>query len=451
MTPPDDLGPTSTPNDLDAFWVPFTPNAEFKKRPRLVARAEGMHYYTPEGRAILDGTAGLWCANAGHCRPSIVEAIQKAAAELDFAPSFQFSHPKAFELASRIAALAPGDLNHVFFGNSGSEADDTALKIALAYHRAKGEGSRTRLIGRERAYHGTGFGGISVGGMVMNRKWFSGAMLPGVDHLPATYSREHQAFTKGQPEWGAHLADELERLVALHDASTIAAVIVEPMAGSTGVLPPPVGYLQRLRDITKKHGILLIFDEVITGYGRLGAAFAAERFGVVPDMITFAKGVTSASVPLSGVIVSEDIYDTFQDSVAGVDHAIDLFHGYTYSAHPLACAAGLATLDLYRDEGLFERTASIEAMWADAIMTLKGHSLVEDIRQMGLTAAFDLAPVEGAPAKRGFEAMKAAFHDHDLMIRASGDTICLSPPLIVSEDEVGEIVARTRAVFDQVS
>ncbi|MGD1934454.1 MAG: aspartate aminotransferase family protein [Candidatus Phaeomarinobacter sp.] len=451
MTPPDDLGPTNTPNDLDAFWVPFTPNAEFKKRPRLVARAEGMHYYTPEGRAILDGTAGLWCANAGHCRPSIVESILKASAELDFAPSFQFSLPMAFELASRIAALAPGILNHVFFGNSGSEADDTALKIALAYHRARGEGSRTRLIGRERAYHGTGFGGISVGGMVLNRKWFSGAMLPGVDHLPATYSREHQAFTKGQPEWGAHLADDLERLVALHDASTIAAVIVEPMAGSTGVLPPPVGYLERLREITRKHGILLIFDEVITGYGRLGAAFAAERFGVVPDMITFAKGVTSASVPLSGVIVSEDIYDTFQESVAGVDHAIDLFHGYTYSAHPLACAAGLATLDLYRDEGLFERTASIEPMWADAVMTLKDHSLVQDIRQLGLTAAFDLVPIEGAPAKRGFEAMKAAFHDHDFMVRATGDTICLSPPLIVSEAEVGEIVARTGRVFDQVA
>ncbi len=451
MTPPDDLGPNATPNDLDAFWIPFTPNAEFKKRPRLVVRAEGMYYYTPEGRAVLDGTAGLWCANAGHCRPQIVEAIQKAAAELDFAPSFQFTHPKAFELASRIASMAPGKLNHVFFGNSGSEADDTALKIALAYHRAKGEGSRTRLIGRERAYHGVGFGGISVGGMVLNRKWFSGAMLPGVDHLPATYSHEHQAFTAGQPEWGAHLADELERLVSLHDASNIAAVIVEPMAGSTGVLPPPIGYLERLREITSKHGILLIFDEVITGFGRLGASFAAERFGVVPDMITFAKGVTSASVPLSGVIATEEIYNTFQDSVAGTDHAIDLFHGYTYSAHPLACAAGLATLDLYRDEGLFERAAAIEGMWAEAVMSLKGHPLVQDIRQMGLTAAFDIATVDGVPAKRGFDAMRAAFHDHDLMVRATGDTICLSPPLVVSEDEVGEIVARTRKVFDQVS
>jgi len=451
MTPPDDIGRTAPRNDLDAFWIPFTPNAEFKQRPRLLARAQDMHYYTPDGRAILDATAGLWCANAGHCRPPIVEAIQKAAAELDFAPSFQFSHPGAFELAARIAALAPGQLNHVFFGNSGSEADDTALKIALAYHRACGHGTRTRLIGRERAYHGTGFGGISVGGMVLNRKWFSGAMLPGVDHLPATYARAQQAFTKGQPAWGAHLADDLERLVTLHDASTIAAVIVEPMAGSTGVLPPPKGYLERLREITRKHGILLIFDEVITGYGRLGAAFAAERFGVEPDMITFAKGVTSAAVPLSGVIVSDDIHAAFQSSVAGVDHAIDLFHGYTYSAHPLACAAGLAALDLYRDEALFARAADLEDIWADAVMSLRDHPLVEDIRQLGLTAAFDLAPVDGVPAKRGFDAMRAAFHDHDIMVRVTGDTICLSPPLIVTAAEIDEIVARCRRVFDQVA
>lgn len=451
MTPPDDLGPSATPNDLDAFWLPFTPNAEFKRRPRLVARAKDMHYYTPEGRAILDGTAGLWCANAGHCREPIVQAIQSAAAEMDFAPPFQFAHPKAFELASRIAGLAPGDLNHVFFANSGSEADDTALKVALAYHRAKGEGTRTRLIGRERAYHGTGFGGISVGGMVLNRKWFSGAMLPGVDHLPATYDREHQAFTKGQPEWGAHLADHLEELVALHDASTIAAVIVEPMAGSTGVLPPPKGYLERLREITKRHGILLIFDEVITGYGRLGAAFAAERFGVVPDMITFAKGVTSASVPLSGVIASEEIYQTFLNAASGAEHVIDLFHGYTYSAHPLGCAAGLATLDLYREEGIFERVAKLEDTWADEVMELKDHPLVEDIRQLGLCAAFDLKPMPGAPAKRGFEVMKAGFHDHDIMLRATGDTICLSPPLIVSESEIGDILSRTRKAIDQTA
>src|SRR5215813_1435638 len=289
------------PNDLESFWLPFTPNRAFKASPRLIARAKGMNYYTPEGRAVLDGTAGLWCTNAGHNRDPIVAAIRAQAAELDYAPAFQFAHPKAFELASRIAALAPGDLDHVFFCNSGSEAVDTALKIALAYHNIRGEGSRTRLIGRERGYHGVGFGGIAVGGIVNNRKFF-GSLLAGVDHLPATYSREHQAFSKGEPEWGAHLADELERIVTLHDASTIAAVIVEPMAGSTGVLPAPKGYLPRLRAICDKHGILLIFDEVITGFGRLGHAFAAERYGVVPDMITFAKGITSGSVPMGGVI-----------------------------------------------------------------------------------------------------------------------------------------------------
>ena len=344
------------PNDLEAFWVPFTPNRAFKRAPRLIARAKDMHYYTPDGRAVLDGTAGLWCTNAGHNRDPIVAAIQRQAAELDYAPAFQFAHPKSFELASRIAALAPGDLDRVFFCNSGSEAVDTALKIALAYHHVRGEAARTRLIGRERGYHGVGFGGISVGGIVANRKHF-GTLLAGVDHLPATYNREHQAFTKGEPEWGAHLADDLERIVALHDASTIAAVIVEPMAGSTGVLPPPKGYLERLRAICDRHGILLIFDEVITGFGRLGHAFAAERYGVTPDMITFAKGITSGAVPMGGVIAREGIYDAF---MRGPEHVVELFHGYTYSAHPLACAAGLATLDLYRDEKLFERAKTLE-------------------------------------------------------------------------------------------
>ncbi len=324
------------PNDLEALWMPFTPNRAFKRAPRFVARAKDMHYFTPEGRAVLDGAAGLWCTNAGHNRDPIVAAIQHEAAELDYAPAFQFAHPKSFELASRIAALAPGDLDRVFFCNSGSEAVDTALKIALAYHHVRGQGGRTRLIGRERGYHGVGFGGISVGGIVNNRKFF-GSLLAGVDHLPATYSREHQAFTKGEPEWGAHLADELERIVALHDASTIAAVIVEPMAGSTGVLPPPKGYLERLRAICDRHGILLIFDEVITGFGRLGYAFAAERYGVMPDLITFAKGVTSGTVPMGGVIAREGVYDAFMH---GPEHVIELFHGYTYSAHPLACAAG---------------------------------------------------------------------------------------------------------------
>src|SRR5215472_86814 len=332
--------PEVRPNDLEAYWMPFTPNRAFKKAPRLIARAKDMHYYAADGHAVLDATAGLWCCNAGHNRDSIVAAIKRQAEELDYAPAFQFAHPHAFELASRVAALAPADLDHVFFTNSGSEAVDTALKVALAYHNVRGEGARTRLIGRERGYHGVGFGGISVGGIVNNRKHF-GTSLSGVDHLPATYSREHQAFTKGEPEWGGQLADELERIVALHDASTIAAVIVEPMAGSTGVLPPPKGYLQRLHAICDRHGILLIFDEVITGFGRLGYAFAAERYGVVPDMIAFAKGVTSGAVPMGGVIARDGIYEAF---MRGPEHVIELFHGYTYSAHPLACAAGLATL-----------------------------------------------------------------------------------------------------------
>src|SRR6202158_872504 len=358
----------TAPNDLESYWLPFTPNRSFKRAPRMIVRAKDMHYYTADNRAVLDGTAGLWCTNAGHNRDPIVAAIKRAAEELDYSPAFQFAHPAAFELASRIAALAPGDLNRVFFCNSGSEAVDTALKTALAYHNVRGEASRTRLIGRARGYHGVGFGGISVGGMPSNRKYF-GSLLAGVDHLPHTYNREEQAFTKGEPEWGAHLADELERIVALHDASTIAAVIVEPMAGSTGVLPPPKGYLQRLRAICDKYGILLILDEVITGFGRLGHAFAAERYGVVPDMITFAKGVTSGAVPMGGVIVRKGIHDTF---MRGPEHAIELFHGYTYSAHPLACAAGLATLDLYRDEKLFERAKKLEPKWADAAMGLKG-------------------------------------------------------------------------------
>ena len=384
------------PNDLAAFWMPFTANRAFKKRPRLIARAKDMHYYTPEGRKILDAAAGLWCCNAGHNRKPIVEAIQRQAAELDFSPNFQFGHPPAFQLASRLAALAPADLDYVFFGNSGSEACDTALKIALAYHNLRGHGSRQRLIGRERAYHGVGFGGISVGGMANNRKFF-GSLLTGVDHLPATYNRERQAFTKGEPEWGGHLADALEGIVALHDASTIAAVIVEPMSGSTGVLPPPKGYLQKLRAICDKHGVLLIFDEVITGFGRLGFAFASERYGVLPDILTFAKGVTSGTAPMGGVIVRKHVYEAFMN---GPEHAIDLFHGYTYSGHPLACAAALAALDVYRDEKLFERAKALEPKWCDAVMSLKGLPNVLDIRCVGLTGAIDLAPIAGAAAGR---------------------------------------------------
>ncbi len=435
------------PNDLESFWLPFTPNRAFKRAPRLIARAKDMHYYTPEGRAVLDGAAGLWCTNAGHCRDPIVAAIQRQAEELDYSPAFQFAHPKAFELASRLAALAPADLNRVFFCNSGSEAVDTALKIALAYHNVRGEGSRTRLIGRERGYHGVGFGGISVGGIVPNRKMF-GALLAGVDHLPATYSREHQAFTKGEPEWGGHLADELDRIVALHDASTIAAVIVEPMAGSTGVLPPPKGYLERLRAICDRHGILLIFDEVITGFGRLGYAFAAERYGVTPDMIVFAKGVTSGAVPMAGVIARDRLYEAF---MRGPEHVIELFHGYTYSAHPLACAAGLAALDLYRDEKLFERAKALEPRFADAAMTLKGLPGVLDIRTVGLTAGIDLTARAGVPGLRAYEAMQHAFAEENLMIRITGDTIALSPPLIVSEAQIGEIFDKVGRVIGAVS
>jgi beta-alanine--pyruvate transaminase len=444
---PQSRATAAIPNDLEAYWLPFTANRAFKAAPRLVARAKDMHYYTPDGRAVLDGTAGLWCTNAGHNRDPIVHAIQAQAAELDYAPAFQMSHPKAFELASRLAAMAPADLDHVFFCNSGSEAVDTALKIALAYHNIRGEGARTRLIGRERGYHGVGFGGISVGGIVANRKFF-GSLLTGVDHLPATYNREHQAFSKGEPDWGAHLADDLERIVALHDASTIAAVIVEPMAGSTGVLPAPKGYLQRLRAICDKHGILLIFDEVITGFGRLGHAFAAERYGVTPDIITFAKGVTSGSVPMGGAIVRKSIHDAF---MRGPEHAVELFHGYTYSAHPLACAAALATLDLYRDEGLFERANKLEPVWADAVMGLKDLPNVLDLRCVGLTAGIDLASRPDAVGRRAYDAMVTAFNDQSLMIRSTGDTLALTPPLIVSEREIEEIFAKVAKVIKAVA
>jgi beta-alanine--pyruvate transaminase len=439
---------TSKPNDLEAFWMPFTPNRAFKKRPRLIARAKDLHFYTPEGRPVIDGTAGLWCCNAGHCRDPIVKAIQAQAAELDFAPNFQYGHPKVFALASRLAQLAPADLDYAFFCNSGSEAVDTALKMALAYWKTKGQGGKTRFIGRERGYHGVGFGGISVGGMVANRKQF-GNMIAGVDHLSATYSREHQQFSKGQPEWGGHLADELERLINLHDASTIAAVIVEPMAGSTGVLPPPKGYLEKLRAICDRAGILLIFDEVITGFGRLGSAFASERFGVIPDIFTFAKGITSGTVPMGGVMARKHVYDAL---MTGPDHAIEFFHGYTYSGHPLAAAAGLATLDLYREEGLFERAKKLEPVWADAVMnTFKGLPGVLDVRQLGLTCAIDLASRPDAVGKRGYDAMEHGFHNEGIMLRVTGDTIALTPPLTVGEADIGDILAKTARCIRHVA
>src|ERR1700674_4945163 len=422
----------NVPNDLAAHWMPFTANRAFKKAPRLLAGAKDMHYFTVDGRKIIDAASGMWCCNAGHGRTQISAAIAKQAEALDYAPPFQFGIPQAFELASRIADLAPAGLDHVFFCNSGSEAADTALKIALAYHQLNGQGTRSRLIGRERGYHGVGFGGTAVGGIVNNRKMF-GTLLAGVDHLPHTYDREKQAFTKGEPEYGAHFADELERMVNLHGASTIAAVIVEPMAGSTGVLPAPKGYLKRLREITQKHGILLIFDEVITGFGRLGYAFAAERYGVVPDMICFAKGVTSGAAPMGGVIVRKAIHDAF---MSGPEHVVELFHGYTYSAHPLACAAGLATLDLYRDEDLFARAKRREPAWCDAIMSLKGLPRVLDIRCVGLTAGIDLASRPDAYGKRGYEAMERGFHEENIMFRVVGDSLALSPPLVVTEAQI---------------
>jgi beta-alanine--pyruvate transaminase len=437
----------ASPNALEPYWLPFTPNRSFKQRPRMFSGAKDMHFLTPDGRKIIDASSGLFCVNAGHCREPIVEAIQKAAATIDFSPPFQYGHPQTFELASRLSLLAPGDLDHVLFACSGSEAVETALKVALAYHKARGEGTRTRFIGRERGYHGVNFGGISVGGMVNNRKAF-GTMLTGVDHLPTTYNHEHQAFSVGEPEWGAHLADELERLVGLHDASTIAAVIVEPTAGSTGCLPPPKGYLERLRAITEKHGILLIFDEVITGFGRLGHAFATDRYGVVPDMITFAKGVTNGAVPMSGVMVRGEIYDAHME---GPEYLVELFHGYTYSGHPLAVAAGLAALDIYRDEGLFERANTLEGKFAELMMSLRDAPNVIDIRPIGLMCGIDLSPINAKPGQRGYDAIERMYHEHDLYCRVTADTLIVAPPLIATEDDLVEIRDRIRTVLEAVA
>ncbi|KFN41112.1 aspartate aminotransferase family protein [Arenimonas oryziterrae] len=428
----------SAPERLDAFWMPFTANRQFKQHSRLLASARDMHYTTVDGRQVLDGVAGLWCCNAGHGRTRIIEAVSRQIATLDFAPTFQMGHPLPFVLAERLAAIAPDPLKHVFFTNSGSESVDTALKIALAYHRARGEGQRTRLIGREKGYHGVGFGGMSVGGMVNNRKFF-GPMLPGVDHLRHTLDISRNAFSRGLPKHGAELADDLERLVQLHDASTIAAVIVEPVSGSAGVVLPPEGYLKRLREICDKHGILLIFDEVITGYGRVGNAFAAQRFGVTPDMITTAKGLTNGSVPMGAVFVSNAIHDAFMQGPEGV---IDLFHGYTYSGHPLACAAALATLDTYAEEKLFDKALDIGAFWEESIHALRDLPHVIDIRNFGLIGAIELAPREGKPGSRAFDVFTKCFHDKDLLIRTTGDVVALSPPLILDKSHIGQIFGR---------
>jgi beta-alanine--pyruvate transaminase len=430
------------PNDLNAFWMPFTANRQFKKTPRMFVAAKDMHYTTSDGRQVLDGTAGLWCCNAGHARPKIVEAIAKQAAELDYAPAFQMGHPKAFELANRLVDITPDGLDHVLFTNSGSESVETALKLALAYHKIKGEGSRTRLIGRERAYHGVNFGGISVGGIVTNRKMF-GTLLAGVDHMPHTHNLAKNAFSKGPPEYGTELADELERIVTLHDASTIAAVIVEPVAGSTGVLIPPPGYLKRLREITKKHGILLIFDEVITGYGRLGTPFGADYFDVVPDIMVTAKGLTNGVIPMGAVMVSAEIHDAFMN---GPEHVIEFFHGYTYSGNPIASAAGLATLETYKDEGLLTRGAELAPKFEAALHSLKGLPHVIDIRNIGLVGAIELEPIAGQPTKRAFSAFLKAF-EQGLLIRTTGDIIALSPPLIISESQIDEIVTKLAGIL----
>jgi beta-alanine--pyruvate transaminase len=439
------MSPALTRDALEAFWMPFTANRQFKEQPRLLARAEGMHYWTPDGRKVLDGSAGLWCVNAGHGRKEITTAVAEQLATLDYAPTFQMGHPVGFELANRLVKLTPGDLNHVFFTNSGSEAVDTALKIAIAYHRAKGDASRQRLIGREKGYHGVGFGGISVGGLSNNRKYF-GAMLPGVDHLRHTLDIEHNAFSRGLPEWGAHLADDLERLVTLHDASTIAAVIVEPMSGSAGVILPPKGYLQKLRAICDKHGILLIFDEVITGFGRLGTPFGAQYFDVMPDIVTTAKGLTNGAIPMGAVFVRKHIHDAFMKGPDG----IEFFHGYTYSAHPAACAAGLATQEIYEREGLLTRGAELAKTFEDAVHSLRSVPNVIDVRNLGLVAGIELAPRAGAPGARAYEAFVKCFAK-GVLVRITGDTIALSPPLIISPAQIDELVTRLAEVLKTVA
>ncbi len=421
--------------NMDAYWMPFTANRQFKKAPRLLAKSKGMFFWTPEGREILDGAAGLWCVNAGHTRPKIVKAIAEQAAELDFAPPFQMAHPKAFELAEELVKITPQGLNKVFYTNSGSEAVETALKMAIAYHRVRGDGARTRLIGRERGYHGVNFGGISVGGIVANRKMF-GTLLAGVDHIRHTHDPARNAYSVGQPQHGAEFADDLERLVALHDTSTIAAVIVEPVAGSTGVLLPPKGYLERLRATCDKHGILLIFDEVITGFGRTGQPFAAQTFGVTPDLMTVAKGLTNGCVPMGAVFATDKIYDAFMN---GPEHLIEFFHGYTYSAHPLACAAALATLETYADEGLLTRAAQLEGYFADALHSLKGLPNVIDIRNIGLVGGVELSALPGEPAKRAFNIFLDCW-EQGLLLRTTADIVALSPPLIIEKPQIDRIV-----------
>jgi beta-alanine--pyruvate transaminase len=439
------VDPAFSDATLQSFWMPFTPNRQFKANPRLFVAAEGMHYVKPDGGRVLDAMAGLWCVNAGHGQKRIVEAIQAQAATLDFVSSFQMSHPAAFELAARIAAIAPEGLDHVFFTNSGSESVDTALKIARAYHRARGQGERIRFISRARAYHGMGWGGLSVSGLSRHRRDF-GPLLPEVDHLPHTHDPDKAAFSRGQPQWGAHFADELEKLLALHDPATVAAVIVEPVTGSGGVLPPPVGYLERLREICDRHGILLIFDEVITGFGRVGAAFAANAFGVTPDLITCAKGMTNGAVPMGGVIVHRRIHEAM---MSGPPETIELLHGYTYSAHPLACAAALAALDVYAEQDLFARAERIAPLWEKTVHVLRQAPHVVDIRNIGLLAAIDLKPREGAPGARGSECAARCF-ENGVLIRGSSDTLVLSPPLIIEEEQIEAVFRTIREALEAI-
>jgi len=442
-----ELSPALSNGDLDAFWMPFTANRQFKANPRLLTRAEGMYYWAADGRQVLDGVAGLWCVNAGHGRREITDAVTKQLSTMEFAPAFQMGHPIAFELANRLAKIAPSGLDRIFFTNSGSESVDTALKIAIAYHRSRGNGQRIRFIGREKGYHGVGFGGMSVGGIVNNRKFFGSSMLPGVDHLPHTLNVEHNAFSRGLPQWGGHLANELERLIALHDASTIAAVIVEPLSGSAGVILPPIGYLKRLREICDKNDILLIFDEVITGFGRVGKPFASQAFDVTPDLMTTAKGLTNGAIPMGAVFAHRRIYDAFMQ---GPESAIELFHGYTYSAHPVACAAALAALDVYIKEGLLTRAASLAPEWENAVHSLRGLPHVVDVRNYGLIGAVELEPRAGKPGTRAFEVFLKCF-ERGVMVRQTGDTIAMSPPLIIDSKQIAQLVETLAAVIRETA
>lgn len=432
--------------NLDNYWLPFTPNKKFKANPRLLTSAKGMFYKSDDGREVLDGIAGLWCTNAGHCHPKIVAAVQNQAAELDYATAFNMSHPKAFELAEKVSSLTPQGLDRIFYGNSGSEAVETAMKVALAYHASKGDGQKTKFIGREKGYHGVNFGGVSVGGLTPNRKSF-GPLLPGIDHMPHTWDVEHMAFSKGQPEWGLHLADELEKILILQDPSTVAAVIIEPVTGSGGVIVPPVGYLERIREICTKHNVLLIFDEVITGFGRLGCCFAANRFDVRPDMITMAKGLTSAMIPMSAVAFDNSIYDQLME---GPEAMIELFHGYTYSGHPVACAAGIAALDVYEEEGLFDRAKEMEPHFQEAIHSLKGLNQVIDIRNIGLMGAIHFGS-DGLPATEFAAKVFQHCYDNNVLVRYSGEFLVLSPSLIVEKEHLDMIADALKAAITSVS